>query len=86
MDSANHLSRVSLLLTMQVALRPLRPDGCRMYNAITRDCETELLPCLRKFGIRFVIYNPLAGPLPSLASSLMHKLLSTQEDSLRVEL
>ncbi|KAF8520235.1 Aldo/keto reductase [Hysterangium stoloniferum] len=32
-----------------------------MYNAITRDCETELLPCLRKFGLRFVIFNPLAG-------------------------
>ncbi|KIJ44110.1 hypothetical protein M422DRAFT_47589 [Sphaerobolus stellatus SS14] len=32
-----------------------------MYNAITRDCEPELIPCLRKFGMRFVIYNPLAG-------------------------
>ena len=36
-----------------------------MYNAITRDCETELLPCLRKFGLRLVVYNPLAGPSPS---------------------
>jgi aflatoxin B1 aldehyde reductase len=32
----------------------------RMYNAITRDCEKELLPCLRKFGLRLVVYNPLA--------------------------
>jgi len=32
-----------------------------MYNAITRDCEKELVPCLRKFGLRLVIYNPLAG-------------------------
>ncbi|KAF8507235.1 Aldo/keto reductase [Gautieria morchelliformis] len=32
-----------------------------MYNAITRDCETELFHCLRKFGLRFVAYNPLAG-------------------------
>ncbi|KAL0946948.1 hypothetical protein HGRIS_013107 [Hohenbuehelia grisea] len=32
-----------------------------MYNAITRAMETELLPCARKFGLRLVIYNPLAG-------------------------
>jgi len=31
-----------------------------MYNAITREMEAELLPCCRKFGIRVVIYNPLA--------------------------
>ncbi|KIY69966.1 Aldo/keto reductase [Cylindrobasidium torrendii FP15055 ss-10] len=34
-----------------------------MYNAITRDMETELLPCCRKFGLRIVSYNPLAGGL-----------------------
>ncbi|THU78635.1 Aldo/keto reductase [Dendrothele bispora CBS 962.96] len=34
-----------------------------MYNAITREMEAELLPCCRKFGIRVVIYNPLAGGL-----------------------
>jgi len=32
-----------------------------MYNAITRSIEPEMIPCLRKFGIRLVIYNPLAG-------------------------
>ncbi|KAJ7582760.1 Aldo/keto reductase [Mycena floridula] len=32
-----------------------------MYNAITREMEPELLPCVRKFGLRLVIYNPLAG-------------------------
>jgi len=32
-----------------------------MYNAITRDVEKELLPCLRRFGMRFYAYNPLAG-------------------------
>jgi len=31
-----------------------------MYNAITRAMEVELLPCARKFGLRIVIYNPLA--------------------------
>ncbi|XP_042333932.1 aflatoxin B1 aldehyde reductase member 4-like [Sceloporus undulatus] len=34
-----------------------------MYNATTRQIETELLPCLRHFGIRFYAYNPLAGGL-----------------------
>ncbi|KAJ6630756.1 Aldo/keto reductase [Mycena sp. CBHHK59/15] len=34
-----------------------------MYNAITRAIEPELIPCCRKFGIRLVIYNPLAGGL-----------------------
>uniref|UniRef100_A0A8C4A7Q3 NADP-dependent oxidoreductase domain-containing protein n=1 Tax=Denticeps clupeoides TaxID=299321 RepID=A0A8C4A7Q3_9TELE len=34
-----------------------------MYNATTRQVETELLPCLRYFGIRFYAYNPLAGGL-----------------------
>lgn len=34
-----------------------------MYNALTRDVERELLPCLRHFGLRFYAYNPLAGGL-----------------------
>ncbi|KAG8849799.1 hypothetical protein FRB96_000622 [Tulasnella sp. 330] len=31
------------------------------YNLLTRTLEPELVPCLHKFGIRLVIYNPLAG-------------------------
>ncbi|XP_051957517.1 aflatoxin B1 aldehyde reductase member 4-like [Xyrauchen texanus] len=34
-----------------------------MYNATTRQVETELLPCLRYYGMRFFAYNPLAGGL-----------------------
>ncbi|XP_044130947.1 aflatoxin B1 aldehyde reductase member 4-like [Bufo gargarizans] len=34
-----------------------------MYNGMTRQVETELLPCLRQLGIRFYAYNPLAGGL-----------------------
>ncbi|XP_036414956.1 aflatoxin B1 aldehyde reductase member 3-like [Colossoma macropomum] len=34
-----------------------------MYNATTRQVETELIPCLRHFGIRFYAFNPLAGGL-----------------------
>lgn len=32
-----------------------------MYNALTRDVERELLPCLANYGIQFYAYNPLAG-------------------------
>ncbi|KAJ7643581.1 Aldo/keto reductase [Roridomyces roridus] len=34
-----------------------------VYNAIQRVVEPELLPCLRKFGITFYAFNPLAGGL-----------------------
>ena len=34
-----------------------------MYNALTREVERELLPCLRQHSVRFYAYNPLAGGL-----------------------
>ena len=34
-----------------------------MYNALTRDVEAELFPCLRNYGMHFYAYNPLAGGL-----------------------
>ena len=34
-----------------------------MYNALTRDVERELIPCLRNYGMSFYAYNPLAGGL-----------------------
>ncbi len=34
-----------------------------MYNALTRDVERELFPCLRNYGMSFYAYNPLAGGL-----------------------
>lgn len=36
-----------------------------MYNALTREVERELLPCLRALGMRFYAYNPLCGGLLS---------------------
>lgn len=32
-----------------------------MYNAITRQVELELFPCLKQYNIAFYAYNPLAG-------------------------
>lgn len=37
-----------------------------MYNATTRQVETELLPCLRCYGMKFYAYNPLAGEIKTL--------------------
>ncbi|CAH3151635.1 unnamed protein product [Pocillopora meandrina] len=34
-----------------------------MYNPVTRDVERELFPCLRRLGMSFYAYNPLAGGL-----------------------
>lgn len=34
-----------------------------MYNAIMRSIEEELVPACRAYGIRVVVYNPLAGGL-----------------------
>ncbi|XP_068172460.1 aflatoxin B1 aldehyde reductase member 3 [Antennarius striatus] len=34
-----------------------------MYNATTRQVETELFPCLRHYGIKFYAYNAIAGGL-----------------------
>ncbi|KAJ3215712.1 hypothetical protein HDU67_010423 [Dinochytrium kinnereticum] len=36
-----------------------------MYNAITRDVERELIPCLKALNMRFYAYNPLCGGLLS---------------------
>lgn len=36
-----------------------------MYNALTRDVEGELIPALRRFGLKFNVYNPLAGGMLS---------------------
>jgi len=36
-----------------------------MYNALTRDVERELFPCLENYGLSFYSYNPLAGGLLS---------------------
>jgi len=42
-------------------LKPVCYQG--MYNAITRDVEKELFPCLKDYALAFYVYNPLAGGL-----------------------
>lgn len=48
-----------------------------MYNAITRDVERELFPCLQNYDISFYVYNPLAGGL----LSGKHSTFDTHPDS-----
>ena len=40
------------------------PCSCALfrYNAVTRDVEKELSPCLRVLGMRFYAYNPRMFP------------------------
>ena len=39
-----------------------KPDVYQgLYSALQRNVELELFPCLRKYGIAFYEYNPLAG-------------------------
>lgn len=40
-------------------VKPTVYQGC--YNAISRTPESELFPVLRRFGLRGLFYNPLAG-------------------------
>ena len=42
-----------------------------MYNAITRDIESELVPCCRKYGIDLVVYNPVR-PLVAGSTFVLH--------------
>ena len=45
-----------------------------VYNALTRNVEPELFPSLRKFGIKFYAYNPLAGGLLTGKHLNVHKI------------
>ncbi|KZP20958.1 Aldo/keto reductase [Athelia psychrophila] len=45
-----------------------------LYNAVERGIEPELIPCLRKYGIKFFAYSPLAAGL------LSGRALTTESD------
>jgi aflatoxin B1 aldehyde reductase len=36
-----------------------------MYNALTRQVDAELFPCIREYGLSFYAYNPLSAGLLS---------------------
>ncbi|KAF8610222.1 Aldo/keto reductase [Ceratobasidium sp. AG-I] len=53
------VSEVVMLCRANGWIQPTVYQG--IYNAVHRAVEPELLPCLRKFGIAFYLYNPLCG-------------------------
>ncbi|KAF7354792.1 Aldo-ket-red domain-containing protein [Mycena sanguinolenta] len=42
------------------------------YNAVTRRPETDLIPILRKLGIAFYVYSPIAGGLLTKTPKELH--------------
>lgn len=53
-----------------------------VYNAIHRAVEPELFPCLRKYGIAFYAYNPIAG---GLLTSRYHRDVNEHEAGSRFD-
>ncbi|TFY72560.1 hypothetical protein EVG20_g452 [Dentipellis fragilis] len=50
-----------------------------LYNAISRTIEPELIPAIRKFGLRLVTYNPLAGGFFTGKASFEDKSLDASD-------
>lgn len=55
------VAEIATLAHVHDLVRPSIYQG--VYSAIHRAVEPELFPALRKFGIGFYAYNPLAGGL-----------------------
>ncbi|KAI9694832.1 MAG: hypothetical protein M1822_000448 [Bathelium mastoideum] len=59
--TAFEVAEVVMICRAHGWVRPSIYQG--MYNAVTRAIEPELLPCLKRYGIPYVAYNPIAGGL-----------------------
>ncbi|KAJ5188348.1 Drug/metabolite transporter [Penicillium cf. griseofulvum] len=59
--TAFEVAEICLLCAERGWVRPTIYQA--MYNAITRNIETELVPACHRYGLDIVIYNPLAGGL-----------------------
>jgi len=59
--AAWEVSEIATLAKVHNLIRPSIYQA--MYNGLTRAIEEELVPCLRYWNIRLVVYNPLAGGL-----------------------
>ena len=75
----SNYSKSMLLQTMDICdkknwLAPSVYEG--VYNALSRNAEYELMPCLGNLNMRFYAYNPLAGGL--LSGKYFSKLTGTQ--------
>lgn len=57
--AAWQVAEISEICEQEGWMKPVVYQG--MYNALTRDVERELLPCLQNYSMGFYVYNPLAG-------------------------
>jgi aflatoxin B1 aldehyde reductase len=57
-------------------IKPVAYQG--VYNALHRAVEPELFPCLRKYGVGFYAFNPLAGGY--LTSRYTREMLSGDKE------
>ncbi|KAF2399776.1 Aldo/keto reductase [Trichodelitschia bisporula] len=57
--AAWEVAQISEICIREGWIRPTAYQG--VYNALHRAVEPELFPCLRKYGISFYEFNPLAG-------------------------
>ncbi|GAA5915833.1 hypothetical protein JCM5296_000696 [Sporobolomyces johnsonii] len=60
---SNYMSwEVAQMVTLCEANGWIKPTAYQgIYNALHRNVEAELFPCLRKLGLSFYAFNPLAG-------------------------
>lgn len=75
--TAYEVAEIVMLCKHNNWVRPTLYQG--MYNAITRYAEAELFPCLKRYGLDFYAYNPLAGGF------LTNRYLDSDKDSKPVE-
>ncbi|GJE91918.1 aldo/keto reductase [Phanerochaete sordida] len=57
--TAWEVAEIAGICTRRAFVRPTVYQG--VYNLLDRMTEAELFPCLRKHGLRFAAYTPLAG-------------------------
>ncbi|KAL7800057.1 NADP-dependent oxidoreductase domain-containing protein [Trichoderma ceciliae] len=59
--SAYEVAEIVMLCQSRGWVQPTIYQG--LYNAITRNLETEVIPACRRFGLEVVVYTPLGGGL-----------------------
>lgn len=55
------VAEIATIARLKGWIRPTVYQG--IYNALERNIETELIPCLRKHGLKFIAYSPMARGL-----------------------
>jgi len=56
---ANEIAQIVQICTERGYVRPTVYQG--LYNLLVRSCEKDLFPVLRRYGIKFLAYSPVAS-------------------------